>query len=158
MKYNDLSINKKPDKKRKGRGIAAGQGKTAGRGTKGQNARTGGGVKPGFEGGQNPLAQRMPKLRGFTSHRPNSYAVQVGQLNTLGAKITNESLADNGLIPSPFVRVKVIAGGALSKKINVKLQGVSETARKQIEAQGGSFEVVALPKRQPKNQKSTQTS
>ncbi len=70
MKFNELNMTAKKSKKRVGRGIAAGHGKTAGRGTKGQNARTGG-VRPGFEGGQNPLMQRFPKLRGFTiSHRP----------------------------------------------------------------------------------------
>ena len=79
MQYHQLQVTKKQSKKRVGRGISAGQGKTAGRGTKGQNSRTGGKRRPGFEGGQTPLMIRLPKLRGFTSHAPKTESVYTGQ-------------------------------------------------------------------------------
>ena len=90
MKYNELQITANKDKKRVGRGIAAGQGKTAGRGTKGQRSRTGSGRKPGFEGGQNPLMQRLPKMRGFRSFRTAASNVYTDQLEALGAKVDNK--------------------------------------------------------------------
>src|SRR5580704_15038360 len=95
MKYNQLTISSKKHGKRLGRGIAAGGGKTAGRGTKGQKSRTGSKKKPGFEGGQNPLMQRLPKLHGFNSHRIKSEVVYTGQLELLGkAKVDNQVLAE----------------------------------------------------------------
>ena len=98
MKYNELKAPKNRSIKRVGRGIAAGQGKTAGRGTKGQNARTGSSRKPGFEGGQNPLIQRLPKLRGFTSHRTKPETVYTGQLQAVKGKVVgNNELAEAGL-------------------------------------------------------------
>src|SRR4051794_25967445 len=118
MKYNELNLKSKGSIKRVGRGISAGQGKTAGRGTKGQKSRTGSSRKPGFEGGQNPLIQRLPKLRGFKSHRPTVETVYVGQLNNLGTNIDTQTLYNNNLISSPFVKVKLLMGGELSKKVN----------------------------------------
>src|SRR3954468_18778222 len=104
MKYNELQPVKSKSPKRVGRGIAAGQGKTAGRGTKGQGARTGSSKKPGFEGGQNPLMQRLPKLHGFKSHKVRAENVFTDQLEALGATVDNQVLADNGLVSSPYVR------------------------------------------------------
>ena len=148
MKFNDLKIksNKKP--KRVGRGIAAGRGKTAGRGTKGQGARKSGGVRPGFEGGQMPLYMRIPKLRGFKSHRQPASVVYTGQLEKLGkAKIDSRVLADAGLVENPYVNVKLITNGMLKKKMNVSLQSASQSAIAMIQSAGGSFEKVEQLKR-----------
>ena len=142
MKYNELDIASNKNPKRVGRGIAAGQGKTAGRGTKGQKARAGYSRKPGFEGGQNPLMQRFPKLRGFTSHRTKAEVVYTGQLDAVGAIIDNHALADANLISSPFVKAKVIVKGDVAKKHTVKLQGATKTAIAAIEKAGGSFALV----------------
>lgn len=148
MKFNDLKLtsNKKP--KRAGRGISAGRGKTAGRGTKGQGSRKSGGVRPGFEGGQTPLYMRIPKLRGFKSHRPRVFNVYTGQLNDLKkSAVDTTALYEAGLIENPYVKVKVIAKGKLDKKQTVKLQGASTQAVKQIEKSGGSFELTPQLKR-----------
>jgi large subunit ribosomal protein L15 len=143
MKYNELNITKHKSPKRVGRGIAAGQGKTAGRGTKGQNARTGGGVRPGFEGGQTPLMQKLPKLRGFTSHRPIVETVYTAQLDQFAGKTAdNASLAAVGLVSSPYSRVKVITQGEITKKVTVKLQGATASAITAISKAGGSFTAV----------------
>ena len=147
MKYNELDLSKQRPIKRVGRGIAAGQGKTAGRGTKGQNARTGGGVRPGFEGGQNPLARRMPKLPGFRAIRAKAENVYTEQLNEGGAKVDNFTLAEAGIISNPYVRVKLIVKGEVTKKVTVKLQGASVTAIAAVEKAGGTFEKIERPKR-----------
>jgi len=145
MKFHELNTQKPKVGKRVGRGIAAGQGKTAGRGTKGQMARTGSKKKPGFEGGQNPLRQRMPKMHGVRSWKVKVENVYTGQLEAFGGKTVDTfALAEAGLVSNPFVRVKVIAGGELSKKVTVKLQGASEGAIAAIQKAGGSFEKVAL--------------
>ncbi|MEK9195928.1 MAG: 50S ribosomal protein L15, partial [Patescibacteria group bacterium] len=86
MKFSDLTLTKKKSAIRAGRGISAGRGKTAGRGTKGQGARKSGGVRPGFEGGQMPLYKRIPKLRGFTSHRPKAHNIKTSVLDELKLK------------------------------------------------------------------------
>lgn len=150
MKYNELNLTRQKKTNRVGRGISAGQGKTAGRGTKGQNARTGGGVRPGFEGGQNPLAQRLPKLPGFRSIRPKAEVVYTSQLNNLGAKIDNFTLFEAGLTSSPYVRVKLILNGDISKKVAVSLQAASKTAQAAVEKAGGSFTVTERQKRSKK--------
>jgi large subunit ribosomal protein L15 len=147
MKYNDLTSLHRSSPKRVGRGIAAGQGKTAGRGTKGQGARTGSSKRPGFEGGQNPLMQRLPKLHGFKSHHVRAENVFTDQLNDLGATVDNQLLADKGLVTSPYVRVKLLARGELTKKVTVKLQSASGSALEAIEKAGGSFEKTARPMR-----------
>ncbi len=147
MKYNELNVTKQKSPKRVGRGIAAGQGKTAGRGTKGQNARTGGGVRPGFEGGQNPLAQRLPKLPGFRAVRAKAENVYTSQLNDGGAKVDNFTLAEAGIISNPYVRVKLIVNGDITKKVSVKLQSASASAIKAVGKAGGSFEKSERPKR-----------
>ncbi len=151
MKYNDLSAAKNKNKTRVGRGISAGKGKTAGRGTKGQNSRTGGGVRIGFEGGQNPLNQRMPKLRGFTSHRPKTYEVKLSELPTSSKNVDNKVLTEAGITPTEFVKVKVINTGEVTKALNVKLQAATASAIKAIEKAGGTFTQVEIPKRTKKD-------
>lgn len=144
MKYNQLNLSSAKKPNRVGRGISAGQGKTAGRGTKGQKARSGYSRKPGFEGGQNPLMQRFPKLRGFTSHKAKPETVYTGQLNDLGVKVNNGALAKAGLVSSPYVSVKLIKKGDLTKKITVELQAASAEAVSLIQKAGGSF--IATPR------------
>jgi len=142
MKYNELTPPASKSLKRVGRGIAAGQGKTAGRGTKGQGARTGSSKRPGFEGGQNPLMQRLPKLHGFRSTKVKAENVFTNQLNDLGAKVDNKVLAEKGLVSSPYVRVKLLTRGELTKKVSVSLQGASESAIEAVQKAGGDFNVV----------------
>ncbi len=155
MKYHELSADKKKSAKRVGRGISAGQGKTAGRGTKGQSSRSGGKRRPGFEGGQTPLMMRIPKLRGFTSHRPKTENVFTGQLDALKGTITNHSLFDAGLITSPYVNVKLITKGEVTGKSTIQVQAASVTAVKAVEKVGGSVAIVPRPMRVAK-QKTTQ--
>lgn len=139
MKFNDLKVTAKRPKRRVGRGISAGQGKTAGRGTKGQNSRTGKGRRPGFEGGQNPLLQRLPKLPGFTSHRPKVNNIYTGQLDSLGLRIDNFTLFNADLVSSPYVKVKLISKGDVKNKHNIVLQGASESAVSAVQKAGGTF-------------------
>jgi large subunit ribosomal protein L15 len=148
MKYNELKT--KPNKKtnRVGRGIAAGQGKTAGRGTKGQGARAGSSAKPGFAGGANPLMQKLPKLPGFRSHRIPPETVYTGQLEQFANKTVDANLlAQTGLISNPYVKVKLISKGELTKKVSVKLTKASQFAVAAVEKAGGSFEAVARQSR-----------
>jgi large subunit ribosomal protein L15 len=143
MKYNELIVAKQKSLKRVGRGIAAGQGKTAGRGTKGQNSRTGSSRKPGFEGGQNPLMQRLPKLRGFTSHKTPSEIVFTGQLDAIkGKTIGNVELAEAGLVSNAFVTVKLLVKGELKAAKTVSLQAASAQAKAAVETAGGSIAIV----------------
>ncbi len=152
MKYNQLKIAANKNRKRVGRGISAGGGKTAGRGTKGQKARTGSSRRPGFEGGQNPLMQRLPKLRGgFRSHRVPIEQVYTGQLNSLSGTIDNETLAKAGLISSPYAKTKLLQKGAIEKKLTVKLQAASTGAVKALQAKGGKFTAVGPISRPAKN-------
>jgi large subunit ribosomal protein L15 len=141
MKYDQLNVVRNRKTKRVGRGIAAGQGKTAGRGTKGQNARTGGGTRPGFEGGQNPLYMRLPKLAGFRSHRPKAELVYTGQLDNMAGTIDNFTLANAGITSSPHVKVKLIVKGDVTKKVTVKLQAASENAIAAVQKAGGTFTI-----------------
>lgn len=154
MKFNELQAKSNKNAKRAGRGISAGRGKTAGRGTKGQKARTGGGVRPGFEGGQNPLMKRLPKLPGFRSIRPKAENVYTGQLDAVGGTIDNFTLFNAGITSSPYVRVKLISKGEVKKKVTVKLQAASESAIEAVQKAGGSFTVTSQVKRQ-KTEKST---
>ncbi len=153
MKYNELSLKKQAPTIRSGRGIAAGRGKTAGRGTKGQNSRSGGGVRLGFEGGQNPLVQRIPKLPGFRSHRAKAENISTSQLDTLTATITNTSLFEAGLVSSPYVRVKLLFDSDVKKKHTVRLQSASKAAISAIQSAGGTFEKAERPKRTAKTKK-----
>lgn len=153
MQFHELKAPANKKSTRVGRGISAGKGKTAGRGTKGQGSRKSGGVRPGFEGGQMPLYMRIPKLRGFTSHRVKATNVYTGDLEKLGkATVDTAVLAEAGLIASPYLRVKLISKGELSKKMTVKLQFASASAVAALQAAGGSFEKVEQVKR-PKTKK-----
>lgn len=129
---------------RKGRGIGSGNGKTAGKGHKGQNARSGGGVRPGFEGGQMPMTRRIPK-RGFVNIFAKQYAhVNVTALNAFedGAVVDAEALKKAGLVKKLFNGVKVLGDGDISKKLTVKATAFSASAKQKIEAAGGTAEVV----------------
>ncbi len=149
MKYNDLQVSANKNKKRVGRGIAAGQGKTAGRGTKGQNARTGKKLRAMFQGGQRPLAQAVPKARGFKSLRMPAQVVYLDHLNAFDGKtVDNALLFTEGYIATPFHTVKVIARGELKAKVDLKVQAASASVVTAIEKAGGSFEKVATPLRQ----------
>lgn len=140
MKFNELKVVKNKKDTRVGRGISAGKGKTAGRGTKGQGARKSGGVRPGFEGGQMPLYMRLPKLRGFKSHRPKTAVIYTGQLEKLGkSKIDSTVLAEAGLIENPYQKVKLVVKGELTKKVSVHLYAASQSAKNIIEKADGSF-------------------
>lgn len=147
MKYHDLTSAHKQSPKRVGRGIAAGQGKTAGRGTKGQGSRTGWTKRPGFEGGQNPLMQRMPKLRGFRSFKVSAENIFTDQLDAVGTTVNNATLAEKGLTTSPYVRVKLIHRGEVTKKVNVELQGISASALETLQATGGTFKQIPRQRR-----------
>lgn len=129
---------------RKGRGIGSGNGKTAGKGHKGQNARSGGGVRPGFEGGQMPLSRRIPK-RGFVNIFGKTYAnVNIEALNNFddGAVIDTDALLKSGLIKKTLDGVKILGNGELTKKLTVKANAFSAAAKSKIEAAGGKAEVI----------------
>lgn len=148
MKYNDLEVTKNTRPSRKGRGISAGQGKTAGRGTKGQKARTGHSKMPtGFMGGQRAIMQAVPKLKGFKSFHPKAEVVYIDRLNDLKGKVDNYALAEAGLITNPFVKVKVITRGELTSKVELETQFASKSAIEAIKKAGGSFKKVAILKR-----------
>ena len=153
MKYNDLKVEKNTRPSRKGRGISAGQGKTAGRGTKGQKARTGHRKMPaGFMGGQRAIMQAVPKLKGFKSIHPKAEVVYTDRLNELKGKVDNYKLAEAELISSPFVKVKVITRGELTSKIDLETQFASASAVEAIKKAGGSFKKVAILKRESKKE------
>lgn len=129
--------------KRLGRGVGSGHGKTSGKGHKGQNARSGGGVRPGFEGGQNPLFRRMPK-RGFNNiSRKNIVALNVRDLERFenDTVVTIESLLASGLIKAVKDGVKILATGELTKALTIRIDKVSPAAAKKIIAAGGKVEV-----------------
>ena len=151
MKYNDLSVEKNTRPSRKGRGISAGQGKTAGRGTKGQKSRSGHNKMPaGFMGGQRAIMQAVPKLKGFKSFHPKAEVVYTDRLNELKGKVDNFKLADVSLISSPFVKVKIISRGELTAKIDLETQFASKSAVQAISKAGGSFKKVPILKRPEK--------
>lgn len=153
MKYHELQTDSQTDRKRKGRGIAAGQGKTAGRGTKGQGSRTGKKLKHGFMGGQGALLQRIPKSRGFKSMRVPAQVLYVDQLNDVkGATIDNFTLYEAGLIATPHHAVKVIARGEYTGKATVKVQNASTSVVAAIVKNGGVFEAVPVPLPKSTNQ------
>lgn len=146
MKYHELDVTPNKDRKRKGRGISAGQGKTAGRGTKGQNSRTGHKLRATFMGGQRSLVQAIPKKKGFKSLHAPAQVVYLDQLEGIDGKVaSNESLFEQGLISTPFHAVKVISRGELTKPITVTVQGASASAKLAIAKAGGTFEGVAVP-------------
>ena len=128
---------------RKGRGTGSGNGKTAGKGHKGQNARSGGGVRPGFEGGQLPLYRKLPK-RGFNNKFAKVYAtINVSDLNRFedGATVTLESLVNCGIVRKEYDGLKVLGNGELTKKLTVEAKVFTASAKEKIEAAGGNVEV-----------------
>jgi large subunit ribosomal protein L15 len=132
------------ERKRLGRGIGSGQGKTAGKGHKGQNARSGGGVRLGFEGGQTPLFRRLPK-RGFTNiHRVEYAEVNLETLNRFdeGIEITPELLIEARIIKNAKAGIKILGKGTVEKKLTVKAHKFSAAAKAAIEAAGGQAEVI----------------
>ena len=146
MKLHELSPAPGSVKSRKivGRGHGTGQGKTAGKGHKGQNARSGGGVRPGFEGGQTALARRTPK-RGFNNIFATEYAVvNVSDLEKFveGTVVDTELLKASGLIKKELDGVKILGGGELTKSLTVKAAKFSEAAKEKIEKAGGKAEVM----------------
>lgn len=147
MRLDELKPAPGSNKKRKrvGRGDGSGHGKTSCRGHKGQGARSGGNVQPGFEGGQMPLQRRLPK-RGF--HNPFRVQMSVVNLSQLEAlaesEVTPESLAQHGLISGKNRQVKVLGDGSLSKALTVKAHGFSASAKEKIEAAGGKAELIEI--------------
>ena len=146
MKLSELSPapGSVKERYRKGRGHASGNGKQAGRGHKGQNARTGGGVRPGFEGGQMPLARRIPK-RGFNNiFAKKIVSINVSSLNKFedGATVDANALVEMGLIKNGFDGVKILGNGEVTKKLSVSVNAYSAAAKEKIEAAGGKAEVI----------------
>ena len=146
MKLHELSPAPGSTKKafRKGRGAGSGNGKTAGKGHKGQNARSGGGVRPGFEGGQMPLTRRLPK-RGFTNIFATKYAtINVGDLNRFegGPVVDEAAMVAAGLVKKTMDGIKGLGHGELEKKLTVNAKAFSASAKQKIEAAGGKAEVM----------------
>jgi len=146
MKLHELAPapGSKHTKKRVGRGPGSGMGKTSTRGHKGQWARSGGGVRPGFEGGQNPLVRRLPK-RGFKNFNRTEYAiVNLEQLNRFaaGTEVTPELLLESGLVKDPKDGIKILGDGELTVQLTVKANKFSQSAVEKIQAAGGKSEVI----------------
>ena len=145
MKLNELNNLEAKNRKRIGRGPGSGNGKTAGKGHKGQNARSGGGVRPGFEGGQLPLYRRLSK-RGFNNYnfRTTYATVNVGDLEKFkeGTVVDKELLIKEGLVTKELDGIKILGNGELTKKLTVKANKFSETAKQKIENVGGVVEVI----------------
>lgn len=144
MKLHELkpAAGSKKAPKRVGRGTGSGLGRNAGKGEKGQNARSGGGVRPGFEGGQMPLYRRLPK-RGFKNRNTKEIVgINVDALNRFedGTEVTIVTLVESGLVSNPKDGVKILGNGELNKKLTVKVTAVSEGAKAKIEAAGGTVE------------------
>ena len=145
MKLHELSPapGSVKDVKRKGRGAGSGNGKTAGKGHKGQNARSGGGVRPGFEGGQLPLQRRLPK-RGFNNIFAKKYAaINVSALERFedGATVDEKAIIEAGILKKPLDGIKILGNGELTKKLTVSVAAFSASAKQKIEAAGGKAEV-----------------
>ena len=146
MKLHELSppSGSRKSKRRLGRGVGSGRGKTAGRGTKGYNSRSGGGVRPGYEGGQMPLQRRLPK-RGFTNiFRKKIAVLNVRDLSGFesGSVVDKAALVSAGLVKGRQDGIKLLGHGEVRIALNVKLNQVSKKAREKIEAAGGSVEVI----------------
>lgn len=146
MKLNELKAKEgsRRNRKRVGRGTSSGYGKTSGRGQKGQLARSGGKTRLGFEGGQMPLYRRMPK-RGFNNINRKEYAIiNLNDLNKFeaGSEVTIDSLKEAGIVKKELAGVKLLANGKLDVKLTVKVNKVSESAKKAVETAGGTVEVI----------------
>lgn len=145
-KYNELIVSASKNIKRVGRGIAAGQGKTAGRGTKGQKARTGKKLGATFQGGSRSLVTAVPKARGFKSRRTPAQVVYLDHLNAFAGKTAdNFTLFEAGYIATPFHAVKVILRGELTEKITLNVAGASTSVKAAVVAAGGTFTKTAVP-------------
>jgi len=153
MNLSSLPKIGEKNKKRVGRGIGSGHGKTSGRGTKGQKSRSGGGVRLGFEGGQNPLTKRLPQLKGFKSRNPKNQVISLNDLNSFTGKITKEKLFEKKLIENPKLPVKVLANGKLEKKVEVEVEHVSKEAEQEIVKKGGKVNRLVSAKLAPKEDK-----
>jgi len=146
MKLHELepAAGSRKERNRVGRGMATGNGKTSGRGHKGQNSRSGGGVRPGFEGGQNPLFRRLPK-RGFTNINRKEFAiVNLDALNRFeeGTEVTPALLVETGVVGNEKSGIKILGNGSLDKKLSIKAHKFSASAKEAIENAGGNTEVI----------------
>lgn len=145
-KYHELQVEANKNTKRVGRGIASGQGKTAGRGTKGQKARTGKKLRPMFAGGSGSLSRRAPKLKGFTSLRTPAQVVYLDHLNAFAGKTAdNFTLFNAGYISTPYQAVKVILRGELTEKITLHVSAASKSVKAAVIKAGGTFVKTAVP-------------
>lgn len=157
--HNLISVKQKKTRKRIGRGHGCGLGKTAGRGTKGQGSRSGGGPRPGFEGGHTPLYRLIPKLRGFKSRMAKASVVNLEDLERVykaNEKVSLKTLKEKGLIANSTVDVKILGQGILKKKLIVYIEKVSKSARSKIEKAGGS--IVSNKKIEQKSNKSQKSN
>jgi large subunit ribosomal protein L15 len=148
VKLHDLqpAAGAKKRRMRKARGIAAGKGKTAGRGMNGQNSRAGGGVRPYFEGGQLPLVRRLPHKRGFRNrNRVHYVAINLDRLAGFEGEVSPESLAEAGIIKKATLPVAVLGDGELDRALTVRAHRFSASAKDKIEAAGGVAEVIPYP-------------
>ncbi|MBV8194965.1 MAG: 50S ribosomal protein L15 [Candidatus Dormibacteraeota bacterium] len=155
MKLHELKPpqGSRTERQRIGRGIGAGKGKTSGRGQKGQGSRSSVGLPVGFEGGQMPMTQRLPKLRGFHNKWRKEYAVvNLGKLAQFerGSVVDGDALAAAGLIARPSVRVKVLGAGELRTPLTLKVHRISGAARSAVEAAGGSIELLEITEKREK--------
>ena len=146
MKLNELAPAKgaRKEKRRVGRGPGSGLGKTSGRGHKGHNSRSGGGVRPGFEGGQMPIHRRLPK-RGFTNiFRKQMIAINIRDLNRFesGTVVDEKELVGAGLVKGPRDGIKLLGDGEIGYPLTIRLNAVSKSAKEKIEAAGGTIEVI----------------
>ena len=146
MKLHELTAVEGSTKERKriGRGHGSGQGKTAGKGHKGQKARSGGSIRPGFEGGQMPLQRRIPKRCFNNIFAKKIVAINVSDLNKFedGAEVDAQALVNAGIVKKEYDGIKILGNGEISKKLTVKVAAYSESAKQKIEAAGGKAEVV----------------
>lgn len=143
MKIHELNTAKTKGRRRVGRGTGSGKGKTAGRGMDGQNSRSGGGVRPGFEGGQNPYMKRIPKSRGFRNHADKPATVHTDELNQFddGAKVGIDELKKAGLVSKRAREVKLLKRGELKTKINLEVDKSSKSAETVVTDAGGSIKI-----------------
>lgn len=146
MKYHELDKTANRAPKRVGRGISSGHGKTAGRGTKGQGARSGRKKSPIFQGGSRSLVTSIPKLKGFKSKAKKAQIVYLDNLNAFANKtVDNFFLFEQGYIKTPYAKTKVISRGEITVPVNLKIQAVSKSSAEAIKKAGGSVEIVDIP-------------
>lgn len=151
MKIHELKASPKRARKRVGRGISSGWGKTSGRGTKGQKSRSGGNIKPGFEGGQTKLVRRLPKARGFNAKNPKIYQIiNTSDLSKIkSAKIDINTLIKTGLVKEESIPVKLLGNGRVTKKFNISVNKASRSAIDKIKSKGGRINIVDFSFKKP---------